>query len=276
MRIGEIEITLREAIFSVTIASVLFFIGFLISTKIEHGVNQRNLKYRQAVQISTPSEFSQGMKTDIGHAFVQGRWEALSPVSHPKLEGEWGKIHANHQEYRMHTRVETYTTYDSKGHAHTHTRIVHYWTWDTYKTTSTNSPTVKYIGSEFPFQKFNYTAINREWKTVGNGFRKRIVFTMIPTNFQAAAFTTLKDGTLTPGTTLWNTTIQKLYEDFTTSHAVTIFWTLWVMIMVAIVIGFVCIENSWIEDGEERKEKRNDNGKRTDGRIRHSYRRIRY
>lgn len=273
MRIGEIEITLREAIFSVTIASVLFFIGFLISTKIEHGVNQRNLKYRQAVQISTPSEFSQGMKTDIGHAFVQGRWEALSPVSHPKLEGEWGKIHANHQEYRMHTRVETYTTHDSKGNPHTHTRIVHYWTWDTYKTTSTNSPMVRYIGSEFPFKKFNYTAINEKWKTVGNGFHKRIVFTMLPTNFQAAAFTTLKDGTLTSGTTLRQTTIQKLYEDCTTSNAVTIFWTLFGILIAVMVIGFVGIENTWIEDNKER----NDYGKRTGyGRIRHSYRSTRY
>ena len=249
MYVGDIEVTLREAIFSVTIASVLFLVGFLISTKIEHSVNQRNLEYRQAAQITETNEFAQAMMTDVGNAFVQGKWEADIPMRHEHLKGEWARIYADYQKYTMHTRVETYTTYDSKGHAHTHTRTVHYWTWDTYRVESTNSPTVTFMGVTFPFKKFNYDCVRRKYETVGIGFRRRIEFTLIPTNFSAAAYTKLRDNTVSNGTELVEgSTIEKMYERCTDSNALFIFWMLWSFLMVGTVIGFVCIENRWIED----------------------------
>ena len=249
MYIGDVEITLREAIFSVTIASMLFFVGFLISTKIEHGVNQHNLEYRQAAQITDTNEFAQAMKTDVGNAFVHGKFSAVTPVSYKHLKGKYTSIYADYQKYTMHTRIVTYTVYDSKGRPHRRTRTETYWTWDIYKTDSTNSPTVRYIGSEFPFYKFNYTRIDWKYNTVKTGFNKRIKFTMIPTNFNAAAYTELRNGTVTDGTTLHQgTSIDKMYEDFTTSHATTIFWVLWGILMIVSVSVFVIIENNWMED----------------------------
>ena len=249
MYIGEVEVTLREAIFSVTIASVLFLVGFLISTKIEHSVNQRNLEYRQAAQIAETNEFAQAIKTDVGNAFVQGKWKADFPMRHEHLKGEWARIYADYQKYTMHTRIETYTTYDSKGRPHTHTRTVHYWTWDTYHVESTNSPTVKFMGVTFPFNKFNYDCVKRKHDTVGIGFRRRIEYTMIPMSFNAAAYTKLKDNTVSNGTELMEgSSIEKLYERLTDSDALFIFWMLWSVLMVGAVVGFVCIENNWIED----------------------------
>ena len=252
MYVGEVEVTLREAIFSVTIASVLFLIGFLISTKIEHSVNQRNLEYRQAAQITETNEFAQAIKTDVGNAFVQGKWVANAAVEHPKLKGEWARIHADYQEYRMHTRVETYTTYDSKGRPHTHTRTVHYWSWDTYKTSATNSPTVTFMGVTFPFKKFNYDNVGRKYETVGNGFEKRIEFTMIPLEFNAAAYTKLENNTVSDNTALiQDGNIAKMYERYTDSCALFIFWILWSLLMVGAVVVFVCIDNRWIEDNPD-------------------------
>lgn len=249
MYIGEVEVTLREAIFSVTIASVLFLVGFLISTKIEHSVNQRNLEYRQAAQITETNEFAQAIKTDVGNAFVQGTWNSESTVSHDKLKGEYARIYADYQEHRMHTRIETYTTYDSKGRPHTHTRTVHYWSWDTYKTSVTNSPTVNFMGVSFPFKKFNYDNVRRKYETVDNGFRKRIEFTMIPTKFNASAYTKLMNNTVSDGTSLiQDGSIVKMYERYTDSCALFIFWMLWSVLMVGSVVVFVCIENRWIED----------------------------
>ncbi len=250
MYIGSVEITLREAIFSVTIASVLFFTGFLISSKIEHAVNQSNLEYRQAAQISnSTNEFEIAMATDVGNAFVEGHFSALDTVSHEKIGGKWMWIYADYQKYTMHTRTVHYTVTDSKGRSHTRTRIEHYWTWDTYKTQKKHSKEVEYIGVKFPFEKFDYSLIHRNYKTVDDGWHKRIEFSMIPTSFNASAYTKLSNNTVSNNTTLYrNVSIKDLYSIHIKSIAVPLFWWLWSVLIVGAVVGFVVIENRWIED----------------------------
>ena len=217
-----VVVTLREAIFSVTIASVLLFAGFMISARIEHGVNQRNLRYRQAASVSTPEGFSLAMRTDVGDAFVEADFRALDTVSHDKLGGEWLWL----------TEV--------------------YWTWDTYKVEKRHSKRVSYIGEEFPYEKFDYSWVGRKFKTVDNGFMLRIEFTYLPTRFRASAFTSLSKGTVTNGTGLrQGMSIDKLYEACTKSYAVGVFWTFWIMLIVGAVVGFVVLDNRWIEDKPE-------------------------
>ena len=247
-----VVVTLREAIFSVTIASVLLFAGFMISARIEHGVNQRNLRYRQAARVSTPEGFSLAMRTDVGDAFVEGDFMALDTVSHEKLGGEWLWLMADYQRYTRHTRTVTYPVTDSKGHVHTRTRTEVYWTWDTYKVEKRHSKRVSYIGEEFPYEKFDYSWVGRKFKTVDNGFRLRIEFTCLPTRFRASAFTSLSKGTVTNGTGLrQGMSIDKLYEACTKSYAVGLFWTFWIMLIAGAVVGFVVLDNRWIEDKPE-------------------------
>lgn len=250
MRIGQAEITLREAIFSVTIASVLFFIGFIISSKIEHAVNRSNLEYRQAAQISNNAdEFEIAMATDVGNAFIEGKFKAVDVVSHEKLDGVWMWIYADYQKYTMHTRVVTYTVTDSKGRTHMRTKTETYWTWDTYRTEKRHSNEVEYIGNKFMFDKFNYSLINRNHKMVDDGWHKRIEFSAIPTEFNASAYTKLSDNTVSDNTALYrNISIRELYELNIKSIAVPLFWTLWSFLTVCAVVAFVFIDNRWIED----------------------------
>lgn len=249
VEINGITVTLREAVFSVTIASVLVFAGFLISSMIEHGVNQRNLRYRQAARISDEAGFSLAMRTDVGDAFVDGVFHAVDTVSHEKLDGEWLQYTADHQRYTRHTRTETYTVTDSKGRVQTRTRTVVYWTWDTYKIEKDRSKRVSYMGVEFPCGKFDYSDVNRSYKTVSTGLMTRIEFSAVKPKFRASAFTTLKNGTVSDGTLLHeNTSIDELFERCTTSYAVGLFWTAWTVLIVFAVVGFVAIDNRWIED----------------------------
>jgi hypothetical protein len=247
-----VVVTLREAIFSVTIASVLFLAGFLISTRIEHGVNQRNLRYRQAAKIATEDGFLIGARTDIGYAFVEGEFKAVDTVSHEKLGGQWLWIMADHQRYTRHTRTVTYTTTDGKGHVHTHTRVEHYWTWDTFKVEKSHSKKVSYMGVEFPYGKFDYSWVGNKYKTVDTGLNTRIEFTSMPAKFRASAFTKLEKGTVSDGTGLRpGVHIEKLYESCTKSYAVVVFWVLWILLMAAAVVGFVVLDNRWIEDKQD-------------------------
>lgn len=250
MHIDNTEITLREAIFSITIASVLFFFGFQISGCVEHHVNQSNLKYRQAVQISNSAvEFERGMATDIGDAFVEGHFKAIDTVSHEKLDGRWLKIVADYQEYRKHKRTVHYTVTDSKGHTKTKTRTEYYWSWDTYRVDRLHSNEVEFIGTRFPYGKFDYLHVWGSHKTVDIGFRKRIEFSYLPTEFDASAFTHLADNTVSDATPLHpNLDIGNLYKLYTHSIMVPLFWTFWVIFTILAVIGFVILENRWIED----------------------------
>lgn len=261
MQIDNIEITVREVIFSVTIASVLFLIGFLASSAIEHNVNQRNLEYRQAAQIANTNEFALALKTDVGNAFVEGDFFAVDVVRHPKLRGEWASIRADHQKYTRHTRTVHYTVRDSEGRSHTRTRTEHYWTWDTYKVNSWRSKTVNFCGMDFAFDKFEYPWRCKYRTIVSDGWHRRIVFDCIPAQFHASAYTKLAGGTISNKTALnRDVPIPALYENYTRSCAVTIFWWIWGILMVAAVIAFVAIDNRWLEDG--RRMIRNDYMKR--------------
>ena len=250
MYVGDIEITLREAIFSITIASVLFFFGFQLSGCVEHHVNKSNLRYRQAAQISNnTNEFERAMATDIGDAFVEGHFKALDTVTHEHLGGRWLHIVADYQEYRRHTRTVHYTVTDSKGRTRTKTRKEHYWSWDTYKVDRLHSKAVEYVGIPFSFEKFDYSWVRRHHETVDIGFRKRIEFSCLPTEFDASVFTTLAKNTISNGTTLHpNLSIENLYKLHTDSIMVPLFWTLWVMLMIIAIVLFVVLENRWIED----------------------------
>lgn len=249
LEINGVVVTLREAVFSVTIASVLVLVGLMASSRIGHWVNQKNLRYRQAAIVLTNDGFDLGSRTDIGDAFVEGEFRAVDTVSHESLDGRWLSIVADHQRYTRHTRTETYTVTDSKGRVQTRTRTVVYWTWDTFKMEKLHSKKVSYMGREFPYGKFDYSDVCNDCKYVGTGFNTRIVFTFRKPKFRAAAFTELKDGTVSDGTVLREgRTAEQLYESCTKSYAVQLFWFIWILVIVFAVFGFVALENDWIED----------------------------
>ena len=252
MYVGDIEVTPREAIFSVTIASALVLVGFLVSGHIEHLVNQRTLEYRQAAQIADTNEFALAMSTDVGNAFVHGAFRALDPVSHENLGGKWAAIRASHEKYTMHTRVVHYTVTTGTGkhrRTHTRTRTEHYWTWDNYKTERLRCKDVEFCGSKFDFGKFAYSGGCYAGKIVPTGHHRRIVFTMMRPEFAATTYTQLRDGTVAGGSTLVaDSTIQQLYDNATRSCAVTIFWWIWGVLIALAVVGFVVVENRWMED----------------------------
>lgn len=243
------EVTPREVLFCFVIAAVLLSIGFMLSTAIGHSVNKRLLRYRQAAQIENDDgAFKLAMGTDLGDAFVEGDFSAVDPVEHVNLPGKWLYIDADHQRYTKHTRLVTYTVTDSKGRSHTRTRTETYWSWDTIRHESTNSQEVVFCGATFPYGKFKQMR-GFDYKTIGTGLNLRVCFTTLPTNFHASCFTTLADGTVSDRTPIFkDRPVPELYQSFTTSHAVLVFWIMWGMLTVIVLVAFVLKENDWLED----------------------------
>ena len=237
-------ITLRELIFSVFIIGMLTVVGFLIDTRIESNVNNSNMKYRQAPDILTDSEFQHGIKTNIGDAFVNGKFESVDSVSYGKVDGEYLFIRITEQEYRMHT--VHYTTTDNKGHVHHHTR--HYWSWDTINSTSKNAKKVKYCGVEFDYDKFSYLFIGSNSTIIDTGFNLREIIETIPTNFNASVFGTLKNKSILGKPELHECSAVALRNHYIVEHASMVFWIVWSIFILFVVVGFFVIDNVWLEN----------------------------
>lgn len=247
----DFEITLREVLFSLLILGIFSFLGFLVHSWIDKSVDDSTLKYRQAVAIESPDEFRHAMDTDVGHAFVRGKLEAVTPVTSKLVKGEYLRIHVEHQKYQHHTRTVHYTTYDSKGRPHHHTRIEHYWSWDTVRTSTTNSPKVRFCGSEFPYGKFNYNCARTEETIVGGGFLKneRDVVLTTKDGFTGTMFGDLRNGSFEGKASLVGRGIEEYRESETKcTWPYVLFWVLWVAITGGAIWFFYFIENNWLED----------------------------
>lgn len=245
MFIGNYEVTLREVIFSITIVAVLYLIGFFIAGHIEHSANSKNLEYRQAAQISNTNEFAYALKTDIGNAFIQGKFEAVDTVSHNNLSGDWLHIVAEYEKYTMHTRMVT----TSNGKGGTRTYLHTYWTWDRYDLKRLHSKFVKFGGIVFPYDTFSYDYAERKSHRVKIGNGRRITFTALYPRFNATVYSNLKDGKLIGENILMkDMSIKECYDSYTKNCGLVIFWSIWILFMCAAVVIFVIHENGWIED----------------------------
>lgn len=244
------EITLREVLFSLLILGVMSFFGFLVHSWIDKKVDDATLKYRQAVAIESPDEFRHAMDTDVGHAFVRGKLEAVTPVTSKLVDGEYLRIHVEHQKYQMHTRVVTYTTYDSKGRPHTHHRTETYWSWDTEWTSTTNSPKVVFCGSEFSYDKFNYNCARTEETVVGGGLFKNerdVVYTT-KDGFTGTIFADLRDKGFKGTADMVSANIEKYRERLADcAWPYVLFWLLWCILTIGGIVLFYIIDNEWLE-----------------------------
>lgn len=243
------ELTLREAIFAFFIVGSMIALGFLIAGKIEQHVHNEQLKYRRAVQIDKdPNQFSWALRTDVGDAFIEGHLKTLDPVSHDLLEGKWMKLSAAHQKYQMHTRTVTYTTTDSKGRAHTKTRVETYWSWDTYETESFSASQAEFLGEKIYLDDLDICGAWRDEKVVKTGYHKRVVFSMLPTDYDGTMFTTIKNKRISKGTPFWvGRDIAEAYKCCIASYSVSIFWIVWIVVTIGAVVGFFVLDNDWLE-----------------------------
>jgi len=246
---GEWRLTLREAVFSALIAGILAAAGFFISGAVERRVHERQLRYRQAVQIDkNPVEFRWALDTDIGYLFAEGTLETVDPVRHERLDGEWFSIEAAYQKYTRHTRTRTYTVSDGKGHTRVKSRVETYWSWDTYDVERSSAKTVRFLGVELPAGKFG-PGWRRERRIVPIGHNRRIEFAVVPKKMAGTMFAKAAGGTVDGQIEFWRgRDLKSAYEDSVSSCAKGLFWTAWTAVIAGILFAFFYAENRWLED----------------------------
>lgn len=83
------------------------------------------------------------------------------------------------------------------------------------------------------------------------GYHTRDVFYYQRKDFRGTIFAQLRRGTIHGRPHIyegWN--LARTYKSFTASHATTIFWVLWCLIIGLCVFAFVSIDNRWLEEGK--------------------------
>lgn len=270
MYVGDFEITKRELISSGVIICLMLFIGFFISEGISNHTAEKNEIYYTATKIdNNKDQFEYGMKTNIGNALVFGDIKAVDAVSIPELNGEYLKIHKRKQRYTQHTRTITYT--DSKGKSRTKTET--YYEWDTVDNEYWNSEKITLLDVEFESKLLSlnfwrHTPLNNEtitkdyqdwvsgsylyqdgdkWASVGD---IRYDYEVVPTEFSGSVLAILKDNTLIPQSGFYKDAgIQEVINDIERGEnvPVIIFWVVWSLLICGAVIGFVYIDNRWLE-----------------------------
>ena len=254
---GTWDITVRELIASPTIIGVLVILGFIIAGKIDDHVQANNLMYNSAPHTETVEAFKDRLATDKRHIFASGHHETVNPIGFetvyrtmwksPSLsdlpKGNYLDVEIEREHYTKHTRTVTYTSNGKTRH-----RTETYYTWDHAETVNNWAPRVIFNDVMFPSSKFNYK-MSTDYISREKHFDDRWTFRVIRPAFDGIIFTEIADGNISDGTPFYvgYESIDSLVEHLTNSHAVMIFWIIWSVVIIAALIGFFYIDNSYLE-----------------------------
>ena len=248
------EITKREIIIGIAIAAVMLIIGSFISGGITDMQNDKNAEYQKAVHIETSELLRYGMDTNVGNAFVYGDLQAIDTVTFDEVGGEYLHIEKVKERYERHER--SVTTTDSEGKEHTEIEV--YYEWETEDLEIRHSENVRFCDIEFPYEKIPYSLDNyietiksgREysWKS-GEFVKVRFKYYGTPVKHTGTIYTRLSDGTISDSSQFFKDyTIKQALDSCTSGIGNIMFWLFWIILMIAIVIGFCYLDNRWLED----------------------------
>lgn len=241
--IGDIHITRRELLASVTIIAIMLLFGFLIAGKIEASQMDKNAEYYKAAQITDSDMFQYGMDTNVGNAFVHGLLEEVDTVNFPEVGGDY--IHAKKVEehYNRHTRTVRYT--DSNGKSRTKKEV--YWSWDYAGSESIHSQRVRFCDIDFDYSKI-LCPESKYIKTINKSGFVRFKYYGCEAPFTGTIYTDLRDGTISDKSVFYNERdINQTVSSLTSDTGIAIFWGVWILLTGIVIFCFFYLENDWLE-----------------------------
>lgn len=231
MYVGEIEIKKNEVIFSVIIFSVLMIVGFLISNAIHQSLLEKYLIYDTAVKIEGDEKtFRHCMETNSGHAFVYGKLDTVDPVSFPTIDGQYAYIVKKSQKYTKHGDEDD-----------------EYWTWDTVRIEDKCATRITFLNVEFAYNQIPFPAESEICK-IKTGHNRRDVYYGVDTSYNGTLFAYLANNTISDTSFFANTSIEKSIASLESGWQLVLFWILWSFFIIGAIIGFVALENKWIDN----------------------------
>ena len=241
------EITKREVLFSIIIISIMLLFGFVISDNINDSLMNEQQKYNTALQVNEDKDlFQYGMRTNVGNAFVYGHLKALDTVSYEELSDDYSYVKKVKERYTRHTRTVTKTkTVNGKTKTYTDTEVC--WTWDEIDSWSKKSKKISFLDVEFEYESIPFPA-SSYITTIRESSRIRYVYYGTGKEFKATLYTQLKNNTINETKFYPNKTIEETLDYLKSNVKLVLFWTIWIILIIAAVVIFYYIDNRWLED----------------------------
>lgn len=243
-----IEVTKREVLVSIVIILIMITIGFFLGNMIHNSISENNEKYFKALKVNEdPDVFNHAIDTSVGDMVSYGEFKANEPVTYDMIGGEYFSILKVKEYYTMKTRTITYT--DSEGKTKTKTET--YWEWEEVDREYFNTETFDYLSRTFDY---DHIPINhyKYKETINDGLlsNTRYKFYTIPKEFKATLYSKATDKTIKDNKIYPYDTIESLIDkkEGSADTTVTIFWIVWVLVIVAAVIGFVALDNRYLNN----------------------------
>lgn len=242
------EVTKREIIVAISIFLVMISIGIIIKNNIEDIINTKNEKYYKALKIDNNEDmFKYAMQTNVGYILAQGNVQAIDPVE-KDIEGQYFYIRKVKEKYTRHTREVKHTR--SVGNTtETYYTTEEYWTWDYAGQEEYHVDKFKYLGNEFNYEDIKFYNISYQ-KTINVDYYTRYVYYGIPSEFQGCLFSKIEDNQCKDIDFKCNTTIEDVIESKKKEAGIssTIFIVVWIFLCIGCAVGYVYLDNKYLED----------------------------
>lgn len=251
---GDIRITKRELLASVTIIAIMFILGFVIAGKIGNWQMDKNAEYYKAARITDSEMFQHGMETGIGNAFVYGSLEPMDLVTYPEIGGQYMLVEKVEEHYNRYE--EEVTKKDSNGKEYKEKEV--YYRWDIEDRESRNAKEIKFSGVAFPYGKINLPRPEyietifggKVWsRSSGEYVKVRFKYYGCQGPYIGTIYSDLRDNTIANGSPFYDGQAIDEAVDFLTSNGgIWAFWIFWIILTCGVVIGFFYLDNRWLED----------------------------
>lgn len=242
------KITKREIIFSIVIACLMLFFGFLIAEKINERMAEKYHEYETALQIVSDAElFKHGMATSVGNTFIYGDLKAIDTVTFEEIGGEYSYIKKEKERYTRKSRPVTKTRTKSDGTTETYIETEYYYEWDVVGTWEKHSDVISFLGIEFKYGTINFPH-SSHIKTIRETSSIRYNYYGVPADCVGTVYANLKDDTIVNAKFYNNKSINKTIEYLTSGIEVIIFWVMWTIFTAGLIAVFYYVDNRWLED----------------------------
>lgn len=242
---GEFKITKREILVSISIVAILVILGLFISSKISEAQMDKNEVYNKALKVKSSDMFKYGMQTNIGNAFVYGDLKAVDTVTYPEIGGAYMYAEKVKEEYTRHTRQVAHTSGSGKNR-HTYYTTEVYYTWDAVSRNEVKCKQISFLDATFTSDKIKIPSAEHIKMIQESGY-VRYQYYGTPVKHTGTIFTKLSNNTINGTTFYEDATIDKVMQDLESDVSNIIFWVVWIIFIIACVIGFYYLNNRWLE-----------------------------
>lgn len=253
MRIGDIEITLKEFLFSIAIC----FISSGIALFLFNVLQEKDLQYQEqlntSIQTLTEEQFKYCVKTSVGNILAFGTLKVDAPIQLENVNGNYILVTKIKEHYTMHTRLVTYRVGNT-----THTRTEIYYTWDEVGKENLKGEKLFFnnvLINWIDIKNWNNLKITLKF-TNGEVYKKtssvdRYYYKGVPNCLLGSLFTSIKENTIQDkGVFYKNMTPEQVIENnrFSINKEAKFFWIIFFIFLFIFIGLFYYADNYWLNN----------------------------